>query len=253
MVPDAVEVELLLTTPDGTRLGVRTLRTRAATCRALDEELALVVALLIDLPEEDIALLIPPPEPAAPLPPDPSEPAPASPPPSAVRPGVWAGATGTLDALPGLAGALRVGAEIAPVAELPIEVGVAFFLPSSAARDGGGASFWAWSIRVGACLEAHVDVLALGGCAGVDVGAIEASGFGLDVALHPTQPWADVSIAARVAVRLGPVELRVQPGVLVPFFRDAFAYFDGRAVVLLHQAASVVPALDLIVAAHFDS
>lgn len=65
---DVLSLVIALTLPDGTPLGLRTLRTTGTDCRALDDELALVLALLIDLPEQEIALLIPPePAPAATL------------------------------------------------------------------------------------------------------------------------------------------------------------------------------------------
>ncbi len=237
-----IAVSLELRTPEGQRLGLRTLRTESADCRTLDDELVLVFALLIDLPEEEIALLIPPAPP-------PAEVASVSP----LEGAVWIAGTPTVDALPGAALALRAGAELTLFQVLSLEAGLGITLPTSTAQGDAGASFWAWSLRLGGCMEHRVDIVGLGGCAAVQVGMLESAGFGLDVNEDATRLWVDVALSLRLALRLGPVEVRLAPGVLVPITRDAFTYFDGVATQTLHQATIVAPALDIVLAIPFGS
>lgn len=237
-----IAISLELRTPEGQRLGLRTLRAEGSDCRALDDELVLVLALLIDLPEEEILLMIPPAPP-------PLEVASVSP----LEGAVWVAGTPTIDALPGAALALRAGAEITLFRLLSLEAGFGITLPASAAQGDAGASFWAWSLRLGGCMEHRIDIIGLGGCAAAQVGMLQSAGFGLDVNEDATRLWVDVALSLRMALRLGPVEVRLAPGVLVPITRDAFTYFDGLATQTLHRAAVVVPALDIVLAIPFGS
>jgi hypothetical protein len=248
--PEGLSLTMALALPDGRPLGLRTLHTPTTSCRALDDELALVLALLIDLPEEEIALLIPPdPEPSLISVAPPETIALASP----VEGAVWVGVTPSLDALPGLAVALRAGAELHPAQGFSVEAGLGMTLPTAIAQGGAGASFWAWSFRAGGCGEVRFDALGLGGCGVVEVGTLQSEGFGLDVNRISTRLWFDVALALRIALRLGPVELRVAPGVVIPIVRDTFSYFNGIETISLYQPAIVSPAIDLLLAIPFSS
>ncbi|MFO0713350.1 MAG: hypothetical protein U0353_26085 [Sandaracinus sp.] len=233
------EVRLTLSDLDGHALGVRALQIEGGDCRAIDAELALVVALLVDLPEDEVLLHMTPSR---------TEGAGIV----HVDAAVSLAAVGTVDLLPGPALAARLGVELGLGAVI-LEAALLGSLPASADRDGGGAELVAWALRVGGCGVASLDVLRLGGCLALESGGLAVSGRGLDVNLATVRPWADLAIAARVGLRVGVFEVRLQPGIVIPFVRDALSFDEGSVRVPLFQAAPVAPALDLVLVLHFGS
>jgi hypothetical protein len=255
-----VVIRLVMSSLDGTTLGTRTLRMPGSDCRALDDDVAIVIALMIDLPREEIDLFVPPP--TAELPSAaPSEEATTAAPEGAataredrVRLAMSASAVGAFQLLPGVHGGARVGAEIDPLGILPLEIGLTLWLPVSTEIDGGGATFLAWSVLVGGCALAHFEPITLGGCAGVELGAIHATGFGLDEKLEPVRPLVMAEAMGQAGVLLGEVlELRVRVGVAVPFIRDRFLYEQAGLLVVLHQSEIILPIAEVGLAVHFDS
>lgn len=247
---DALTVRLEMRSRSGVSLGVRTLRS-SGDCRALDGDIAIVVALMIDLPRERIELFVP----ARATVPS-SEP-PIVPPLAASTPfriAVSAAAALGLELLPGVHGGARVGAEIDPLGWLPIEIALGLWLPVSAERGDSGAIFLAWSVRAGACAIARIAPVDLGGCAAIEAGALHAAGYGLDQRLEPVRPLAALDVLAHIAIHLGDVvELRGRIGVLVPFIRDRFVYEGLEGRVAIHQAEVVAPLAELGLAVHFGS
>ena len=159
----------------------------------------------------------------------------------------------SVPSFPGLAFAVRGGVELAPLPFLPIELGVAVWLPAEAQRAGAGATFLGGVARAGACLVAHADVVELGGCAALEAGAVLATGNGLDTSLAPWRPWVALSLRARVGVQFGQVAVRIEPGLSVPFVRDEFVFFDGATPVSLHRPGSVAGTVDSVVAVELGS
>jgi hypothetical protein len=252
---EALTVVLEMRSREGVPLGVRTLRS-TGDCRALDDDIAIVIALMIDLPREQIELFVAaPPAPASDVPPTPD---PSPTPPTAtdapIRMAVSASAALALELLPGVHGGARIGAEIDPTGWMPIELALGLWLPVSAERDGSGAIFLAWTVRAGACAIARLPPVDLGGCAAIEAGALHAAGYGLDRRLEPVRPLAALDVLAHLGVYLGDVvELRARVGVMVPFVRDRFVYDTAEGAVPLHRAEVIAPLGELGVAVHFGS
>lgn len=135
---------IALTDSRGAVLGTRDLATQSASCRALDEELALVIALLID-PAAALGPPRRPPPPPLPLaapscPPVPPSP-PASPPPrERWRVGLAVGGAVAAGLLPGAGVGLVLRGEIVPPWFVPIQLGGAVWANASAETAGRGAT-----------------------------------------------------------------------------------------------------------------
>jgi hypothetical protein len=231
------EIALTLRSADGASLGVRTLRVRGGNCRGVTAELSLVLSLLIDLREDEVVLVVRPPPPAPGL---------------TLDPALSLSLVGWLDLLPGAVPGARLGTELG-VGPVSLELGLQGSLPTVVARDGGGAQLFAWALRVGACGVASLESLRLGGCLALEAGGLAVEGRGLDVNLSAVRGWSGLGAVARLGLRFDVLELRVQPGVLVPFVRDAFFYEQAGERVGLHQAAPVAPTLELVAAVHLGT
>lgn len=241
LVAGAIEISLTLTTEAGALLGRRTLVSETLDCRTLDDELVVVVSLLVDLPEEEILLLVP-----AEPPRDPPESPAAN-----VSGALAVGVLGSLDAQPGVSGTIVLGGEVSFVPELTIDLSATVTPPVRAAVDGIGATFVAWTVRPGICGQALIDIVRLGGCARLGVGTLAVESDGLDPSRSVLRPWVELSVGARIGVRWDDVEVRITGGALVPFLRDAFVF--GTPAVHLHQASPLAPFVEVAVAYHFGS
>ncbi len=207
----------------GGLVGTREFTSTSADCTAIASAVTLGVALSID-PE---AALRPPPTEAPPTaqrvtPPDVS-PARITPPTpwwrrasASARVSVMAGL------LPGAGVGLSLGAEGGPLPLLRVGAGMSFF-PESATTSGayafGLATGW-----VTACLEPWRGVrAALGFCARVDVGALQAvvmRGIPLGAG---QQVWGAVTLAPRLRLHIaGPIAAELGVEAMVPFARHRF-------------------------------
>ncbi len=223
----AFHAHLTLTSAGGAVLGTRDLDGSGVACRALDEQLALIVALLID-PEAALAPPAPPPTaprvivervyvPSPPPPPPAPEPWHAS---------IAAGSAFALGLLPGAAFALEVRGEITPPSFIPVEIGGAVFVDASAAPAGAaGASAKGATLSlsygtIGLCpLSWRSGGTHLAGCAELGLGALRAVGYGFATGsgVGQAQPVVQASVTGRVARRLvGPLELGLGVGLAVP-------------------------------------
>ena len=184
----------------GNELGARELVTRAAHCSALDDSVALVVALLVDSPEAQASANAEPPAPTIAEPPaknaGPSGSAPSAPPlrtaplelPASTyaprepyRVEVGAGALVAFGVLPGaaLGAALSLGLRAPQFMELRLRPAV---FPSSRVEgptsDRGGR-FSLFLLGVDLCpLEHGTGRLRVSACVGQSVGGVRAAGFG---------------------------------------------------------------------------
>lgn len=234
---------LTLSDAHGTVLGTRDLDSPSGGCRALDEQLALVIALLID---PDAALA--PRTPAAPVAPSPPAvvvervfvPVPAA---SAKVREPWReslslGPAVAAGLLPRAGIALSLRGEIIPPSFIPIELGGAVWLDAHADAGGAGAG----QPSKGATLSLAYGLLGLcplvwaaggtrvRGCAAMEVGAVRAVGHGFTSSngAGQEQPVVQASLEGRLTRRLvGPLEVGLGLGLIVPFTRARFFYVDA--------------------------
>jgi hypothetical protein len=230
--PPGYQAHLTLTSSDGGTLGTRELRGDGDDCRALDEQLVLVVAVMID---PDAALRPPPHDepvaPPAPVPaPSPAPPVPAAreektPPPA--RPwqgGALAGASVGFGLLPNVVAGVDLRGHLASPWRWSADLGATVWIPTQIA---GGTHVVTFSLAYAflALCPPGLDtaIVRLRGCAGVQVGAIRGSGAGYNLDQATERPVVDVALEARVSRRLyGPLLGEIGLGLVVPALRDEF-------------------------------
>lgn len=215
--------------------GVRELRSAEPDCRALDEEIALVIALLI----EPGALLGAAPKPAGPVAQDapaPEAPAPRAPapapapeaPPQPWRLDAEAGVIGSLGLLPGtVAGGVAVRAHVVPPGWPALEIGGAFWPPRTTGAPVGAAVSLGWG-SLGVCpVGVEEESYRLRLCLGGVVGAMVADSIGLSPAARKAQAIFGVAAELRFRRRIvGPLAASAGVGVLYPTVRPQFYYLD---------------------------
>jgi len=256
---------LTLSDAHGVVLGTRELEALEGGCRALDEPLALVIALLIE-PDAILAArrpAAPPPHrgveaPCVPAPPPPLPP-PAEPPlddtatgprplPPAEpwRESLSLGGAVAAGLLPRAGVALSLRGEIVPPSFFPIEIGGAVWLDATASAASGpsrGATLSLSYAMLGLCpLAWSAGGTSVRACAELEVGAIRSVGFGFagGTGAGQEQPVGQVGVTGRVSRRLvGPLEIGIGLGLVVPFDRARFFYVDaaGNPQELFRMAA----------------
>ncbi|WP_437775877.1 hypothetical protein [Sorangium sp. So ce1097] len=244
---------------DGAVLGTREIATASPRCRAIDDELALAIALMID-PSAKLSPGAPPAAPSpAPLPASPASPAPAPlpappaapasprapqvivqrvlipvPPPAPPPPPPWrvevgAGPLFGLGLLPSLGVAAALRARLTPPRFWPFEVGGAVWFPSEAATGAASTRFTWGEGFVSACPVSLGSATRLAACAGVRLGALRAGGLGFLVDRSDERLTAGGTLDARLTRRLvGPLTAGGGLGLIVPFVRDTFYYIDAQ-------------------------
>jgi hypothetical protein len=233
---------------DGAPLGSRVLESAAERCDALDGEIVLVLALMID-PEAALAPPAPPPPPA-PLPPPPPLPvvivrevaaaavpcpAPPPPPPPPLPPwhaGVRAGVAGAIGVLPGPTVGFEIRGHVAPPrwSWPAFELGGAVWAARSVVRGAVGAAFTRSAAFVGVCPVALLRAgLALAPCVGAQIGALRASAFGFDVTRAAQQAVVDLTAGADLRLRIaGPLFAAARADLVIPLVRDRFFYLTAQ-------------------------
>jgi hypothetical protein len=230
---DGYVVRLALSTRDGRKLGSREVTTRAPHCSALDDSLALVVAIMVDGPREQAQPVGQSARGAAPayetverrngtsrllLPQRtyaPREPWRAS--------GALLGVA-SWGLVPDITPGLRVRAGVEPPAFWWVEMDAAYFLDSEAEIEGGGARFSLLSAGVWLCpLAWETRSIRAGACAGQILSRLKATGFGFDENRSQTRLLYDVGIRGSVWWRLlPPFAVNVGFVAAVPLVRDSF-------------------------------
>jgi hypothetical protein len=242
---------LTLSNARGEVLGTRDLDAPESACRAVDEQIVLVMAMLLD-PE---AALSPPRAPLAPLAPldhdggsapkplgstvvfervfDPQK-APPPAPRATWRESLWIGPAMAAGLLPGAGVGLSLRGEIEPPSFIPIELGGVVWKDTTADATTGparGANVSLAYAMLGLCpLVWGPGATRVRGCADLEVGTIRAVGFGFAATsgAGQEQPVAQAQVAGRVTQRMvGPLELGLGLGLVVPFERARFFYLDA--------------------------
>lgn len=236
------------TTRDGRTIGAREIVSPGADCRALDDGLVLVVALMID--PEAIAHA----QPA-----EPTAPSPTTitreivdervvvreierPPPS--RPWIvqaTVAGVAEVERLPGAAPGARVAVRAGPtrVAAFELSLGV---VPSAELDVGSRSVAYALfdaglAFCPGLALGSRVEIA---GCAGMRVGDVHSRGRDFPNAAEVDRGLADLAFGARAAVDVaGPVFAFAAANAMVPLVRQTTTATDadGRTVVLAEQSA----------------
>ncbi|MBK8257205.1 MAG: hypothetical protein IPK82_31595 [Polyangiaceae bacterium] len=262
--------DLTVVDPQGKILGTRRLERAGDNCRAMDEEISLTVALLID-PEaalnpgpashpppvvvSQVAPPSPSPSPCPPLPPSIPANSPATSPPAILTPSrSWQitllfGAVLGFGILPDVAVGANLRALISPPRIFPFQIGAGVWSPSTASFSEAGAKFFSATATVLGCpLWGTKFGFGYVACAGVEAGAIRAGGFGFPVSLTRDEPLLNGALEGRVVRRLwGALAGSVGVGMTIPFYRHRFYYTDEagseREVFLASPVAGQVDLL----------
>lgn len=238
---DRFEARIELASQDGTPRGTRTLST-TAHCSALDDSLALSVALLVDEPPDPEPVSTPAPAKTPASPPKVIE----IPPEVAAPREPWharfgASAQGAWGILPGVRPALALHFTIVPRSFWPIELQGEGFWPTDAERNAdSGARFHLFRAGLALCPELSTGAShALAVCFGQRLSWISVEGYGFDHDLKEKRLGYALSLGAEGRQRLfGPVSLRAYLGLEVPLVRDRFTS-GGRAASELFQPSPV--------------
>jgi hypothetical protein len=273
---DSAGWSALLTMHDGNGsfLGRRSLVTEAADCSALDDSLALVVALLVDSPpapvvgesEPSPAATKPasqPSEPAQPTAPSRTE---ASPRPSEAAPTLhlpretpaprqpWrfslaAEGAFAIGILPGVAPGVELGfgAKAPMLPEFRLYAGWYAPREQRAAELDAGARFDALYVGLEVCpLERELGVSQWSVCAGQSLGRLRSKAFGFDE--NSTSNHLTYALLARGALQLVLAShwaLRLGARAEVPLTRGVFGYGTPGGEQPLYQPSPVAAVLDL--------
>jgi hypothetical protein len=254
------EARIELASVDGTPRGTRTLVT-SNHCSALDDSLALSVALLVDQPPDPEPDAAPPaapavtgeepPPPLTPPPPPPQRPA-RPPTPITIPADVaaarepWHARFGAVAAaawgvLPGITPALALYLKLVPPHFLPVLLQGEGFWPATAERDGSsGARFHLFRVGLALCPALYESPgLSSSLCFGQKVGWLSVEGYGFDHDREERRLSFALSAGGESTVRLfSPVSLRGYFGAEVPLARDRFTS-GGRNAVKLFQPTPV--------------
>ena len=250
----------------GVYLGERELTESGESCRALDDELALVVALIID-PDAAKSARAAPPAPAAEPSAATSKLAPTSSPPStptartssptALVTGAVASAPGApwrfgLDAsgvaalglLPSWGFGARVAASAtAPSSRWALEIAGTVFGEEETTVPAGGSRFFFWSAGAGLCPRLTSMVAA---CGELAAGRLRAQGFGFDQNQEPVEPRLDAGVEVRLEKRFTPgIHGLVAVGGWAALVRPRFVYRPAPTApnALLYQPSAVAGTL----------
>jgi hypothetical protein len=253
-------VTLAVVSEAGEVQGLRELRSAAPDCRALDEEIALVIALLIEpgavigpAPASTPVPSVPSAAPPAPLPAAPPAPLPPAEP---WRIDAQAGLIGGVGGLlPGVAAAgIAVGAHLTPPRWPALEVGGAFWPSRTAVKASVGASFSLGWGSLSICpldLKGAANGLRL--CLGGALGALVADTVGLSPAARKDRWVFYPDAALRYQRRIfGLLTVSAGAGLLVPIERASFYYLDASGMRQnVFQQGPIAGTLDLAVGVRF--
>jgi hypothetical protein len=219
--------ELVLHSQGGKPLGTRVLNTQAAHCSSLDDSLALALALMLDVPRDELGLRssaaaepqAPPTTPVE-LPRD-----------TPARREPWHGELSALGVaglgvLPGLALGVRLSVGVEPPRFWPVELDGTWW-PARDATDGdGGVELALMAVGLFVCpLDLEAGSFGLSGCVGQQVGRLGASGYGFDQNRQRSTLAFAPALRTRASLRVaGPLRLRAGLGVELSVVRKRFVY-----------------------------
>jgi hypothetical protein len=216
-------VRLQLLRADGEQLGARELTTPAAHCSALDDSLALVIALMVDVPPDSVELQ----RHEAVVDAGPSRislPQRTHAPRQPWRVSTALLGVATFGFLPGVTPGLRVRAGVEPPYFWWTELDATVFGGAESADHDGGARFSLLSAGLSICpIGWSTERLRALACVGQSLGRLTAEGFGFDVNRNQTRLVYDIGVRGSLWWRLlPPFTLVLGVGVVHPLVRDSF-------------------------------
>ncbi len=253
-----------LTDRSGSSLGHRELTMQSDNCSALDDSLALMVSLMVDVTRESVqpkpelaspAQVSPPPSPlpaATPLHLDAPSPVVSSP----WRYGLYVLGNLRDGQLPGLGRGVTLQGELSSKHGFAALLSAAVWAPSQRSEDGLGAKFSLATVEANACgtlsSKPNSDLFL---CLGYQSGLVRSSAFGFDVNQNKTLFIQDLTLRLRatfwVTASFG---LHGALGVALPLIQDEFfgTRADGSRVRLLSRPG-MVPLAELGLAIRFGT
>jgi hypothetical protein len=233
---------------EGRPLGTRRVSSESAHCAALDDTLAVVLSLMLDLRGAGLTIRAEPPDPR-----ETSETRGSGAGAETEAKRRWEatmmlGAVAGLGLVPGAGIGGRASVGLEPPGPWSVELEGSLWAPTETGDDHRKGEFLLRYGALSTCLApVRRDRWRLALCAGVGAGAVRGRGLGLD------EPRADEGALAmtmgrlRVGTRLiGPVWLRAGAVAVIPFVRDRFTVqgADGTRTTL-HEPAAAAGLLEL--------
>jgi hypothetical protein len=239
-------------------IGERTVETDAS-CRELDHALPIVIAMMLNVRREDLAIFLPRRRQTTPV----REVAPsgvveALPPPRATRAGNETSATAVAIAgtLPDVAIGVRVGASAVIESRSVIGLDVVVAPESVRGIALGRVAFRMVSVGLTSCALGGpvTQWLRLEVCAGVRLDALWAEPTGFDEA-HPALEWlVELEVGGRAELALdGPLWATAGAAGTVPIPQPGFGYqAAGGGISEIHRVSPITGRLDLGLAVRFE-
>jgi hypothetical protein len=212
---------LRMTTRDGHQLGSRELDTRAAHCSALDDSLALIVALMVDIPRDEVSKR----GDATPIEVPRRTHAPRRP----WRMEATASGVIALGLLPEIGLGARLTAAVEPPAFWLTRLSLSGFLPAEGMAEGAGGRFSILMVGLYTC-PVFVDDRPIGGkaCFGQELGRYDVAGFGFADNRDTMRAYYAPAVQGELDFALlGGWFFRLGAGAQMPLVRDRF--FGRRA------------------------
>jgi len=224
---------ILLAGTDGETLGERTVTKGGSRCEGLEVSLAVVLALILDMPRGPAAESSPEPT-TIHLPDD-------------VYDSGWgfrgsAGAEGVLGLLPEVAVGLSPSLTLAPPGFWPIRMGMAVLMTREHQVQGARTSFGAYWGGLALCPAlAEGAALALDLCAGASMGVVTGAGLDLRTSRTVRRLHAQIDLGASLRIFLGgPFEIVVEAGAAAPLVRHTYTITLVEQVYEVHRPWPVV-------------
>jgi len=223
----------------GRVVGTRQVVRRGASCAVLEGPLAVVVALLIDVAEGSIRIVVPP------APPPPPPPKLSSPPPARWTLANELAASMLVGLFPNASPGLRVGLEVAR--ESFALAGRFEFYPTSSATFGGiGGEFRAGWASAGVCFQPGSSWLRLHACALASFGAAMAHATSVRVSTQSIAPLVllEPELGGRVRA-FGPLWLTAAASLIAGLQPRDWYVASGTSEIVIYRpwAASLIVAI----------
>ncbi len=233
--------------PHGTKLGHRELEIRAPQCSAMDEPLALVVSLMVDVTRESVGAqtgLV------QPLPPNGTQLSQNSQefgPTDAWRKRLYLLGGARIGQLPGLGRGLGVTGELGPARGWLVALGATVWVPAQMHTEASGAKFWLGTAEASLCATPawhprHEVSL----CLGQQLGWLDSRAFGFDLNRKSSAIIYDLTFRARTTWwATSALGLHLGLGAGIPLIQNDFfgTRSDGSRVPLLSRPG-LVPLAD---------